>query len=445
MLRDGNAMSGMAMGKWVPAALLFLAAATCIPLVITAIRRRNVAGAMALGAMACGVFLWTTANGLQLLLSPNIAQWTTPLAFAGIGLLPLAWLSFALRLTGHRVPLLVLFLGVGIWGLTVAMVVTNGSHQLMWRLVTIDGQVASRRWWYFWFFTSYAYGAVLIGTFWILANFGRLSMVYRWQGLVMAGAGMIPLLTSVLYLSRILPRFSFDPTPLAFLGSLILMDWALFRLGMLDLVPVPPELLIEKISDGLIVVDRQERLVTLNSVAANLFQCNADKAIGLQAETLWPGWRRVRPLLESRKNTQDELTLENGPSPVHLEIKAIPLPNRRGIPMGHLLLLRDVTESRQRESERERLVSQLQSALGQVKRLSGLLPICASCKKIRDDQNQWHPLETYLKNHSEAEFSHGMCPQCYQKFDQELTATDPSQTIDSDSPHESSDPRGFSS
>jgi hypothetical protein len=61
---------------------------------------------------------------------------------------------------------------------------------------------------------------------------------------------------------------------------------------------------------------------------------------------------------------------------------------------------------------RGQLVEQLQSALKRVKLLSGLLPICASCKKIRDDQGRWQPLEAYIHGHSEAEFSHGICPDC---------------------------------
>jgi CheY-like chemotaxis protein len=62
--------------------------------------------------------------------------------------------------------------------------------------------------------------------------------------------------------------------------------------------------------------------------------------------------------------------------------------------------------------ERENLIAQLEEALLQVKRLSGLLPICASCKKIRDNEGRWRQIEEYITTHSEAGFSHGICPQC---------------------------------
>jgi hypothetical protein len=76
------------------------------------------------------------------------------------------------------------------------------------------------------------------------------------------------------------------------------------------------------------------------------------------------------------------------------------------------LIIRDITERAAAEAERERLIKELQEALGRVKSLSGLLPICASCRKIRDEAGAWHNLEAYIRNHTEADFSHGICPDC---------------------------------
>ncbi len=61
-------------------------------------------------------------------------------------------------------------------------------------------------------------------------------------------------------------------------------------------------------------------------------------------------------------------------------------------------------------------VRELQEALARVKQLQGLLPICSYCKRIRDDRNYWQQLETYVSEHSEAVFSHGLCPECYRRF-----------------------------
>lgn len=72
----------------------------------------------------------------------------------------------------------------------------------------------------------------------------------------------------------------------------------------------------------------------------------------------------------------------------------------------------DITERKAAEAERERLLAELQSAQARVKVLGGLLPICATCKKIRDQQGAWHQLESYIHRHSEADFTHGLCPDC---------------------------------
>jgi hypothetical protein len=76
----------------------------------------------------------------------------------------------------------------------------------------------------------------------------------------------------------------------------------------------------------------------------------------------------------------------------------------------------DITARKQAEEERERLIKELQVALAEVKKLSGLLPICAACKSIRDDQGYWQQIEAYIGDHSEAQFSHSVCPKCAKKL-----------------------------
>ena len=78
--------------------------------------------------------------------------------------------------------------------------------------------------------------------------------------------------------------------------------------------------------------------------------------------------------------------------------------------------IRYAIERKQEETERERLIKELQKALAEVKTLSGLLPICSGCKKIRDDHGYWNRIETFISDHSDAEFSHGICPECAQKY-----------------------------
>jgi hypothetical protein len=81
--------------------------------------------------------------------------------------------------------------------------------------------------------------------------------------------------------------------------------------------------------------------------------------------------------------------------------------------------LREADERRKRqaaEAEQQRLIEELTEALAKVKTLSGLLPICSSCKKIRDDKGYWNRLETYIQEHSAATLTHGICPDCAQRL-----------------------------
>ena len=79
---------------------------------------------------------------------------------------------------------------------------------------------------------------------------------------------------------------------------------------------------------------------------------------------------------------------------------------------GLLRSIRYAIERKRSEEELIDVVHRLERALSQVKRLSGLLPICAACKKIRDDHGYWSEVEVYIHDHTDADFTHGICPDC---------------------------------
>ncbi|HCL00089.1 MAG TPA: hypothetical protein DHW42_08310 [Candidatus Marinimicrobia bacterium] len=79
-------------------------------------------------------------------------------------------------------------------------------------------------------------------------------------------------------------------------------------------------------------------------------------------------------------------------------------------------LNKEVTERKRVEQEREKLIGELTEALNKVKQLGGMLPICANCKKIRDDDGYWQQIEAYISEHADVEFSHGLCPDCVKEL-----------------------------
>jgi len=93
----------------------------------------------------------------------------------------------------------------------------------------------------------------------------------------------------------------------------------------------------------------------------------------------------------------------------YFDLVVEPFRDAEGTILGLICSATDITSSKN-------LIAKLQEALNQVQLLSGLLPICASCKKIRDEREVWQPLESYIQAHSEAKFSHGVCPDCLRKL-----------------------------
>jgi len=83
---------------------------------------------------------------------------------------------------------------------------------------------------------------------------------------------------------------------------------------------------------------------------------------------------------------------------------------------GIVCVAQNITERKRAEEAQKKLIHELEDALSQVKQLKGLLPICMYCKKIRKDENYWQAVESYITEHSEAIFSHGVCPECEKKY-----------------------------
>ncbi|MBN2299262.1 MAG: PAS domain S-box protein [Deltaproteobacteria bacterium] len=95
---------------------------------------------------------------------------------------------------------------------------------------------------------------------------------------------------------------------------------------------------------------------------------------------------------------------------------AAPIYNKAGDLVAAIETLHDITQRKRIEEEREKLNIELKDAFDRIRTLSGLIPICAGCKKIRDDKGYWNQLEQYLEEHSDAVFSHGLCPECFQRY-----------------------------
>ncbi len=164
-------------------------------------------------------------------------------------------------------------------------------------------------------------------------------------------------------------------------------------------------------------------IVLSNDSYKNIFNPNAVNDKPLKCYDSRPGPAcsgegcPMRRVLSGEREVICEPTKMNADgSKQYFIVTARPFFDDHGQVAGIVESFQDITDRRNTEIERDLLLEELKSALSKVKLLSGFLPICASCKKIRDDKGYWNQIELYIRNHSEAEFSHSICPDCARKL-----------------------------
>jgi PAS domain S-box-containing protein len=181
--------------------------------------------------------------------------------------------------------------------------------------------------------------------------------------------------------------------------------------------------IVDSAEEAIIGQTMEGTITTWNAGAERLYGFSAEEAVGQSAWIIVPEARRQEAgdLLSRLQQGQVVEQLETGrvgkdgiPLDVCLTISAIR--DSEGRIIGASSIACDVTERKKMEAERTHLIAHLNEMLSKVKTLSGLLPICASCKKIRDDRGYWQKLETFVRERSGAEFSHSICPECMRRL-----------------------------
>lgn len=182
--------------------------------------------------------------------------------------------------------------------------------------------------------------------------------------------------------------------------------------------------IIESSMDMIIAVDNDRRITEFNRAAEETFGYGREEVLGKHINILYADVVEGRSVYESTVKDQryihEILNKRKGGEIFPCLLAASVLFDSHGVKVGQMGISRDITEAKKAEEEREQLISDLEEALENVKTLKGLIPICAECKKIRDDEGFWRQVESYIGEHSEAEFSHGMCPDCLEKTYPEL-------------------------
>lgn len=175
-------------------------------------------------------------------------------------------------------------------------------------------------------------------------------------------------------------------------------------------------LLFENSLDGFMLTAPDGRILDANPAASRIFGRTREELLREGREGLIDSSDpRLPGLIAQRRQTgraHGELSARRKDGAVFpVEFSSVVFTTPEGEPRT-CLIIRDISERKAAEAERENLIGELRDTLGRVKRLSGLLPMCAACRKIRDERDVWHDLESYIRTHTEADFSHGICPDC---------------------------------
>lgn len=191
--------------------------------------------------------------------------------------------------------------------------------------------------------------------------------------------------------------------------------------------------ILESIQEGYFELDLTGNYTFANDANCRFLGYSKEELIGMNASQHTPSEENFKKLQEAYirlyqtgkpiESLEVEATRKDGSAAIY-ETSVTLRKNSDGKRIGFRAVSRDITERKEMEKEREILVASLQKALSEVKHLSGLLPICASCKKVRNDSGYWEQIEVYIKNRSAAEFSHGICPGCAKKLYPEFNNAD---------------------
>jgi PAS domain-containing protein len=396
-------------------------ASSAISLVVALRRRSPARGGSAFALMMYAVVFWTLMSGF----GAAAAGMALKVLFGKLGYICAAcvaplFLVFAIQHSGGgglRSPLRMAVL----WIIPVASIIlaaTNELHRLVWsRQVPSSfagGEVIFTSYgpWY-WVSVVFFAAADLLGAIILVRAVLPTQRLFRLQTTVLLLALTVPWAGEALGdVFNLFPGLDLPAVGFAVSGALLILGLSRFRL--LDIMPIARAHLVERMGDGLLVLDGKNRIVDANPAAQRIFDIGP-AALGRPVEEVSTLLGRILPQAAGKEDFRTEGVISSDPQK-HFDLHISALSDRLGSLEGRVVVLRDVTARTHAERDRERLILELRSALADIKVLRGLLPICVGCKKIRDDRGNWKNLEEFVEERSDAQFSHGLCEECMSRL-----------------------------
>lgn len=314
------------------------------------------------------VFLWSVTAALEAAAREQAAKiLLSKFEYLGIATVPVLMFLFALRFlqSGRKLKGVA---AAALWiipAATIALAFTNEFHHLIWSGISPAGNPQDHLLVYdhgafFWVHAAYSYALLFATTVFLLLAFFRFKGVYRGQALVLLLAFPVPWIGNALYLAGLARSTSgYDFTPVGFAISGFFLLWAMFRLGLVDLVPVARERVIESMGESLLILDETGRLAATNPAARRLIaeaggpdeSVPESKLLGKPAGELFPNWPELTRPLSVPNGLEREFAPARSDPPRHFDLHLTPLLGSGTLVTGWVAVLYDITRIKKAETE----------------------------------------------------------------------------------------------
>ncbi len=332
-----------------------------ITLAIRVWGQRQVSGRSAtlIAALMLAVIWWTLFYTLEIAIpGDSFKLFCNSAKFVGIVFVPVIWMLFGLQYTGRTQWLtrnrIASFCIVPC--LTLIIIATNGTHNLFSKDLGIlsfgDFAVASSTpgiW--FWVHSFYSYLLIMLASYFLFRQFAGSPGLYRRQLIALLVAVVAPMIGNAV---TIFGNFPLDITPFAFTITGLALTWGLLRFQLLNLVPVARNVVVDSMTDGVIVLDAQERVVDLNPTAKHIISRTTPDPIGkpiTQVINLLAQRQDLTERIRTSSSDQAEIEMGEGTAKRVLDVRVSPLYDRQHRLSGRVIMFRDITDRKEAEEQ----------------------------------------------------------------------------------------------
>ena len=320
-------------------------------------RRHRVTGSLPLLGMMIAIGWWSFTYAFELASSqPSWELLWSKMEYIGIVNVPVFFLLFAFEYSGYRqkiqrwVPLFWIIPVV-----TLILVWTNDLHGLIWSHISqqmINGYylLAVNHGTAFWIWAAYSYLCLLAGLITLIIRAISSPPEFKLQAGIIAFGALVSITGNILYLSKLIPVSDLDTTPISFAVSILIYSIGLFRFGILDIMRIASETILESMDEVVIVLNNQSYIVFINNVFEYYFGADPKSLIGKFSDEAFAAWPELKAVAAQASVKRDEIDL-NLPNfgLVFFDITVSKIRGANSRELGRTIILDDVTERRHAE------------------------------------------------------------------------------------------------